>query len=73
MDTLQRYCLALDIGNFDEIGAIWEKIHQDRDTGLEAAIMGLHSRFDSNESFTAQLAAVRNQYANLKGNNDHGM
>ena len=58
-DWLLRYCVALDAGNFDLLGEILTRA--ETDPGLEAAIMGMHQRFDSNESWTQQFQAYRQQ------------
>ena len=58
-DALLRYCTALDAGNFEEVGIILEQAQHDE--ALEAAIIALHARLDSQESFTQQLQRIREQ------------
>jgi hypothetical protein len=58
-DWLLRYAIALDAGNFDLLGEILEMAKTV--PGLEAAITGMHQRFDSNESWTQQLQAYRRE------------
>jgi hypothetical protein len=58
-DLLLAYCIALDAGNFDRLARVLEQAQAD--PGLEAALLGLHTRFDTNESWTAQLQAYREQ------------
>jgi hypothetical protein len=60
-DPLLRYCVALDAGSFDQLGEVLALAKTD--PGLEAAIAGIHQRFDSNESFTEQLRRQRDMYS----------
>jgi len=56
-DLLLLYAIGLDAGNFNQIEAV---IHlAEIDDTLYEAMMGLHARFDSNESFTRQLLQLR--------------
>ncbi len=58
-DALLRYCIALDAGNFDEVGTLLEQAQHDE--ALETAIIALQARLDSQESFTQQLQRIREQ------------
>lgn len=62
-DVLLRYCLALDAGNFDDLGKVLEMAQKDE--GLEAALSGIHARFDSSESWVQQLQAYRQQMSEV--------
>jgi len=66
-DWLLRYCIALDAGDFDRLGEVLEQAQTI--PGLEEAIVGMHQRFDSNESWTQQLQAYRKPF---QGKNRQG-
>ena len=68
-DTLLRYCIALDAGDFDVLGEVLELAKAE--PGLDQAIAGIHQRFDSNESFTEQLQRQRDAY-NSEPHGDSG-
>lgn len=59
-DPLLQYVVGLDAANFDLINTVISQAEQDE--SLYDAIQALHSRFDSNESFTEQLRRTRNEY-----------
>lgn len=59
-DPLLAYCVALDANDADRTAAIL--LRAETDAGLESAIVGIHHRFDSTESFTAQLQRERESY-----------
>ncbi len=67
-DLLLAYCIALDAGNFDRLGEVLSQAQTE--PGLEAAIAGIHQRFDSGESWTEQLQAYREQMQE-KASNDN--
>jgi hypothetical protein len=68
-DLLLAYCVALDAGDFDRLGDVLEQAQSV--PGLAEAIEGIHTRFDTSESWTAQLQTYRQQMQE-KASNHHG-